>query len=200
MWDCLEYVRNCLSKLPLIGWIFGSTAASTTATSTAGSSSSAQWTDAELVNMIRGQFIQAGAVTAAATAPVPPNADTVNACLNLFGQIQAPSERMNAFIAVQTAVNGINTTTKAFYDAMSDDMKTALRQQIYVSNGNSDDFAGASRWPNVGGYVVENAIHSDLAKNAAVAYLASLNAASTSSASSSSSASSTTSAASSTTI
>lgn len=186
VWDCLDYIRNCLSKLPFIGWIFGSSAASTTATSTAGSTTgvtSAQWTDAELVNMIRGQFIQAGAVTSAGTAPVVPNADTVTACLNLFGQIQAPAEKMKAFILVQNAVNGLDAITKQFYDAMDTGMQTAFRQAIYVANGSSDDYAGNSRWPQVGDYVVNNDIRSAIAKAAATQYLAALNAVTATSAS-----------------
>ncbi len=163
-----DAIRGCLATLPLIGgWFEKNTPAITTTTASTTTPLTTRWTDAELVNMIRGQFVVAPATTTIAV----PAADIVNYTLNLFGQIQSPVSKMEAFQAVLGAVNSTDDIARQFYGALSDGTlggpleasKTAFREQIWIANGRADDGHGAG----YGDHMIAHAIRGPLAQQAA---------------------------------
>ncbi len=111
--------------------------------------------DAELLGMIRGQF-----VAAPATTPVPA-ADMVAYALARFQEIQSPVVKMEAFETVLSAVNSTDDIARQFYQALPDGTpgaveasKSALRYHIWLANGRNDEGQGA----NFGHHIITTAI------------------------------------------
>lgn len=182
----VEAIRSCLANLPLIGGWFAS--ASTSATSTAGTSStSAVTTDADCVRNIAAVFVPASAVSAATSAPAITPA-IVQYCTNLFGQIQSPVAKMQAFAAVQNAVNSTDAIVKEFYDALpaaeQEGFKLAMYNKNQADTGNGSVRNGHDHGLGFGDYMVYHEIKTDLAKEGAIAYIAALQAAASSTATS----------------
>lgn len=168
--SCIDAIRGCLAKLPLIGSWFDNSASATTTTpgtsSTLGTSTTT-WTDADLVRMIAGQFVSAGPTTGATVAV--PAADVVNYTLTLFGQIQSPVAKMEAFGAVLGAINSTDDIARQFYGALPEGTigtlgasRSSFREYAWIANGRNDNGHG----PGYGDHVVQHEIRTLLAQTA----------------------------------
>jgi len=173
-----ETIRGCLARLPCIGYWFESTPVTTiTPPVTIPNPTTIGWTDAQLVSMIRGAFPSVSAVsaiTSTTTVPVIPPPDMVNYLLSLFGQIQAPDAKIDAFHSVLDASNSNDGIAKQFYDALPEGTgvpveasKSAFRHQIWAANGSSV-YNGHDHGPGFGDHIVYGAIRGPLAQQAAI--------------------------------
>lgn len=116
-------------------------------------------TDAERVTLVKNPFL-AGAAQ--------PDAATVQVALDTFTGIQAPVAKLEAFQAVLNSGNCDQATGKRFYDALSDEHKTAFREAIWICNGRSDrDANGNMHVGGFGEFMVNNHIRTPLALQAA---------------------------------
>jgi hypothetical protein len=172
--SCIDAIRGCLAKLPLIGsWFEKNTPATTTIPSTTSSVAiSTGYTDAQLLNMISGVFAPAGSITTGATTVPVPDATIVNYVLGLFGQIQSPVVKIEAFRAVLGAMNSTDDIARQFYDALPEGTigtleasRSSFREQVWIANGRSSvDGSGHDHGSGYGDFVVYHAIRTPLAQ------------------------------------
>ena len=163
--NCVDSIRKCLAKLPLIGYWFdkGATPATTTTTTTTTTTA-----DADLLTMIRASFVAAPA--AGAAAPAVPDAAGVNYLLGLFAQIQSPVVKMGAFHSVLSAANSTDDIARQFYNSLpegtagtTEASKNSFKHQLWVSNGRNDNGMGVG----FGDHILNNAPRGPLALQAA---------------------------------
>jgi hypothetical protein len=173
--SCIDAIRGCLAKLPLIGsWFEKSTPVTTTIPSTTSSVAvSTGYTDAQLLNMISGVFAPAASTSTSSTVAVP-DAAIVTYVLGLFGQIQSPVVKIEAFQAVLGAINSTDDIARQFYDALPEGTigvveasRSSFRERVWISNGNSSTYGGHDHGAGFGDFIVYNAIRSPLAQTGA---------------------------------
>lgn len=183
-------IRSFLASIPLIGDFFkdstpatstpGTTTGTTTPGTTTPGTAPTTWTDAERVNMIRGQFVPAPATTATTTVAATPSAYIADYTINLFRQIQSPVSKMEAFQAVLVAQNSTDDIARLFYNVLPEGTITAGRADLgatkqcfkeYIWRANArgphepgfDNGLGA----NYGDHMIATAIRGPLPKQAA---------------------------------
>lgn len=175
-----ETIRGYLAKLPYIGYWFESTPVTTIVPpAPIPGSTTVVWTDAERVAMIRGMLPPLAAITTSTTAapPVVPSGDIVNYLLGLFGGINSPAAKIEAFQTVLQASNSTDDIAKQFYDALPEGngtlaaSRSAFRQQIFYANnavvaGGSSVYNGHDHGAGFGDHIVYHAIRGPLAQQA----------------------------------
>jgi hypothetical protein len=191
--SAVEAVRDCLAKLPFIGsWCERSTPVSTT-TTIAPAPTTIVYTDAEIVAMIRGQFVPVpGTGSTGISIGVPP-ADVVDYTLGLFAQIVSPVAKMQAFEAVLGANNSTLEIARDFYERLSDGAltdaqltagtreasKQSFRYQMWRDNAGagghgSSVYDGHDHGAGFGDHMIYHAIRSPLAQQAVRNVIASM--------------------------
>ncbi len=154
----VDTIRNCLSKLPVIGYWFEKSNPAPVPVTVPGPVVGPTWSDAELLGMIRGQFVLPAAATPGTTHAIPA-ADSVAYALGHFNLIQSPELKMDAFVTILTAVNSTDDIVRQFYNALPEGTngatevsKVAIRRHIWIANGQRD---GGD--PNYGATVMNSA-------------------------------------------
>jgi hypothetical protein len=125
----VDMIRSVLSKLPLIGQFFALETATSAATTVPvpPPGGSTTLTDDEIVNMIRTQFPSAASATSATVAPAT---DVCNYCVTLLGQLSNNVVKLEAFQFILTASNCTDAMATQFLQALPDDLKQAIRDQL----------------------------------------------------------------------
>lgn len=157
--NVINAIRDCFAKLPLIGYLFARGAeTSATGSTTSATGSSTQLTDAEILDLIQGQFVAAGAGTATGTgtatatgstsAPAAVDEEVLNYLVTSFQQIQDQGVKVQAFQTVHASANATDAHRKRFFDALPEGdhavaanptelTKQALKHHVWAANGNS---------------------------------------------------------------
>lgn len=168
----MDTIRNCLSKLPLIGSWFEKATPATTTSTTSTTTTTTTWSDAELLAMIRGQFVAAGGTTSTTTIAAPA-ADVVAYALNNFNQIQSPVTKMDAFLAVLSAVNSTDDIARQFYNGLPEGTpnveasRSAFRNHLWIANGRTSVIGGVDQGMGFGDHIIGTAPRGPLAQQAA---------------------------------
>jgi hypothetical protein len=156
----VDAVRSVLARLPLIGGLFAFTEAVTTPQSTSLNTqpNTLPLTDAEKADLIKAYFISVPGVT---NLEVPAD-DSVQNCLDMFGQIQSVASKLDVFKSVILADNSNQGIAKRFYDALPVFMQRIFKEQIWIANNRDDNNMGEG----FGDHIVDTDIKGPLARAA----------------------------------
>lgn len=167
--SCLDSIRKCLAKLPLIGsWFKPSPTPAPNPTPgpcpvEVPTVISAH--DKPIVDMIHQALPYINPSLVPQLPPTPADGH-LRALATMFGCIQNPIVKLELFLSVLDASNDCNgEVAEALFAELEECMQTEIMHQVYVKNG-SDYYNGADHNHEIGEYVVENDIRSDLMKRA----------------------------------
>jgi hypothetical protein len=138
MSSAIESIRSCCANLPLIGWMFGSTPASTTPPASSTVVDPAAERGSFLANIIKTIYMPAPAgATSGTSLPAIPLIDVQNYAMAQFNGIQTPAAKWEAFGAILNAHNSDDVIAAQYYAAMTPAMQEQFRGEMYRVNGGS---------------------------------------------------------------
>jgi hypothetical protein len=126
-------------------------------------------TNGECLSMIHKQF-PAASNEKAALVPV---ANVVEYLVSLFTKMR-PDFQLEAFLVVLKAENSTDAIAKQFYNALSEEMQTEFKGQIWTALNGNRYFCGIDNEEFFVSQIIANAIRGPFAKKAAEQYHANL--------------------------
>jgi hypothetical protein len=124
--------------------------------------------------MIRAVLPPLAAIISTTAAPIVPPAAIVTSLLQLFGEINSPAAKIEAFQVVLEASNSTDDIARQFYDTLPEGdgtsaaSKSSFRRHVWLGNNGGDSvYNGHDHGAGFGDHIVWHAIRGPLAQQAA---------------------------------